>query len=149
MDPQNLNQENIINFDILPASKEETDIVINKIVSFNNLQEKFINNDLIFNNYIINDCDEIIAGINSVITYWNILFISILFVDEKYRGKNLGSLLLRKVEDEAKSLGVTLVHLDTFDFQAKDFYLKHGYEIFGILDDCPKEHKRYYLKKSL
>ena len=29
------------------------------------------------------------------------------------------------------------------------FYLKHGYEIFGILEDCPKGHKRYYLKKSL
>ncbi|MDP3533326.1 MAG: GNAT family N-acetyltransferase [Alphaproteobacteria bacterium] len=149
MDPQNLNKENEINFDILPSTKEEEEIVINKIVSFNNLQEKFINNNLIFNNYIIKDCDEIIAGINSVITYWNILFISILFVDENHRGKNLGSLLLRKVEDEAKSLGVTLVHLDTFDFQAKDFYLKHGYEIFGILDDCPKDHKRYYLKKSL
>jgi GNAT superfamily N-acetyltransferase len=102
-----------------------------------------------FNNFIIKKSDEIIAGINSVITYWNILFISILFVDEKYRGKNIGSLLLRKVEDEAKLKGVTLAHLDTFDFQAKDFYLKNGYEVFGILDDCPKDHKRYYLKKNL
>lgn len=40
-----------------------------------------------------------------------------------------------------------LIHLDTFDFQAKDFYMKHEYEIFGILDDCPIEHKRYYMKK--
>ena len=40
-------------------------------------------------------------------------------------------------EEEAKAMGATLVHLDTFDWQAKDFYLKHGYEIFGVLDDCP------------
>ncbi|PPE03578.1 hypothetical protein HCUR_00960 [Holospora curviuscula] len=25
----------------------------------------------------------------------------------------------------------------TFDFQVKDFYLKQGYEIFGVLEDCP------------
>lgn len=45
--------------------------------------------------------------------------------------------------------GCNLVHLDTFDFQAKDFYLKHGYEVFGVLDDCPMEHKRYYMKKNI
>lgn len=149
MDIQNLNKKNIFNFDIVPSTKEEADIVINKIVNFNNFQEKFINDNLIFNNFVIKQNDEVIAGVNSVITYWNILFVSILFVDEKYRGKNLGSFLLRKVEDEAKLRGVTLAHLDTFDFQAKDFYLKHGYEIFGILDDSPKDHKRYYLKKKL
>jgi hypothetical protein len=61
----------------------------------------------------------------------------------------LGTILLNKVEEKAKQLGATLSHLDTFDFQAKDFYLKHGYEVFGVLDDCPKDHKRYYMKKVL
>ncbi len=42
-----------------------------------------------------------------------------------------------------------LIHLDTFDFQAKDFYLKHGYDIFGILDECPQKHKRYFMKKFI
>jgi len=67
----------------------------------------------------------------------------------EYRGQDLGSQLLNKIELEAKAIGTTLVHLDTFDFQAKDFYLKAGYEIFGVLDDCPKGHQRYYLKKKL
>jgi len=57
--------------------------------------------------------------------------------------------LLKYVEDEAKTIGARLVRLDTYDFQTKDFYLKHGYEIFGVLEDCPKGHKRYYLKKDL
>lgn len=149
MNMQNLNQKNVINLDILPSTKEEVDIVINKIVRFNNFKEKFTNENLIFKNFVIKDNEKIIAGINSVITYWNVLFISILFVDENYRGKNLGTLLLRKVEDEAKLMGVTLAHLDTYDFQAKDFYIKHGYEVFGVLEDCPKDHQRYYMKKSL
>jgi hypothetical protein len=42
-----------------------------------------------------------------------------------------------------------LSHLDTFDWQTKEFYLKHGYEVFGVLDDCPPGHKRYYMKKVL
>jgi ADP-ribose pyrophosphatase YjhB (NUDIX family) len=39
--------------------------------------------------------------------------------------------------------------LDTFDFQAKDFYLKHGYDIFGVLGNCPPGHERYYMRKNL
>jgi len=30
----------------------------------------------------------------------------------------------------------------------KTFILKHGYEIFGILEDCPSEHKQYFLKRN-
>lgn len=71
----------------------------------------------------------------------------VLFVDEKHRKQGLGHILLEAMEEEAKSLDIKLIHLDTFDFQAKDFYLKHGYEVFGVLDDCPQGHKRYYMKK--
>ena len=48
-----------------------------------------------------------------------------------------------------KDLGAALAHLDTFDFQARDFYLKNGYDVFGLLDDCPEGHTRYYLSKHL
>lgn len=27
--------------------------------------------------------------------------------------------------------------------------LKHGYEVFGVLDECPEGHERYFLKKTL
>jgi GNAT superfamily N-acetyltransferase len=80
---------------------------------------------------------------------WGMLYVDVLFVEKNHRGEQLGSLLLNKVEAEAKAIGVSLSHLDTFDWQAKEFYLKHGYEVFGVLDDCPKGHKRYYLKKNL
>jgi GNAT superfamily N-acetyltransferase len=72
-----------------------------------------------------------------------------LFIDEQHRGKKLGCKLLHFVEQEAKAMGAMLSHLDTFDFQAKDFYLKQGNTQFGILEDCPKGHKRYYLSKTL
>ena len=105
------------------------------------------NPEVIDVNFTIKNGDEVIAGICSEVYTWKILYISVFFVEEKYRNQGLGSVLLNKLEEQAKQLGVNLIHLDTFDFQAKDFYLKHGYEVFGILDDCPKGHKRYYMKK--
>ena len=61
----------------------------------------------------------------------------------------LGKRLLTEIEKIAVEEDCTLIHLNTFDFQAKDFYIKYGYEIFGVLEDCPENHCRYYLKKKL
>lgn len=60
-----------------------------------------------------------------------------------------GSILLNTVENEAKAMGGYLSILDTFDFQAKDFYLKHGYQIYAELDNYPPGHKSFSMKKSL
>ncbi|HAU1962175.1 TPA: GNAT family N-acetyltransferase, partial [Legionella pneumophila] len=56
---------------------------------------------------------------------------------------------LEKVEQEAKKHGSLIAQTDTFDWQAKDFYLKFGYEVFGTIENCPEGHKRFYLKKLL
>lgn len=80
---------------------------------------------------------------------WNVAYIDTLCVDEAYRGKGVGARLLSEIEESAKAKGCYLIHLDTFDFQAKAFYEKQGYITFGVLDDCPKGHCRYYLKKAL
>lgn len=91
----------------------------------------------------------LIGGINSEYVNWGILFISLLFVNQEHRSLGYGSLLLSYVEKIAIKNGCYLAHTDTMEFQAKDFYLRHGYEVFGILDNCPKNYKRYYLKKDL
>ena len=38
---------------------------------------------------------------------------------------------------------------NTFDFQAPEFYLKHGYEQVFELSEYPKTGKRHYYKKEL
>jgi GNAT superfamily N-acetyltransferase len=91
----------------------------------------------------------IVGGINAIAYAWRIIFVNVLWIDQRYRHGGYGTQLLQQVEAVAKKVGCHLIHLDTFDFQAKDFYLKHGYEIFGELDDCPAGHKRFYLKKVL
>ncbi|MFO8991857.1 GNAT family N-acetyltransferase [Legionella pneumophila serogroup 1] len=137
-------------YTVLEANSEESEYIRDEIVRFNIQKVPLTQNEILLHkNYVIKEHNEIVAGITAKIYMWGILFIDILFIAESHRKKQLGTYLLNKVEDEAKKEGATLAHLDTFDFQAKDFYLKHGYEVFGVLDNCPPGHKRFYLKKAL
>lgn len=136
-------------YDLHSLKAEEAGILDKKIDVFNAQQLAFTGKVEEFKNYVIKEQGQVIAGIKTCLYFEECMFVTILFVDEPYRKKGLGSLLLRHAEHQAKSVGIKLSHLDTFDFQAKDFYLKQGYEIFGVLNDCPKGHNRYYLKKFL
>ncbi len=137
---------------ITESSPEEKNAILDKLVNFNR-QVLGISADRTSNaslDYVVKLDDKIIGGINASLYFkQSILYINHLFVEENHRGHHFGRTLLNKVENEAKALGVELAHLDTYDWQAKDFYLKQGYEIFGVFEDCPKGHKRYYLKKSI
>lgn len=87
-----------------------------------------------------------IAGLVGRISYgW--LFIELLWVDENHRANGYGQALLRQAEHTAQSQHCRGVHLDTFSFQAPDWYKRLGYEVFGQLDDYPPGYTRYYLKK--
>ena len=142
--------DTILPYEISVSTDEECELISDEIMHFNARAVPFTQKETpIFKRYVIKNNNEIIAGINAVIYHWGMLFIDEIFVRETYRHQKLGSYLISKVEQEAKELGATLSHLDTFDFQAKDFYLKQGYEIFGTLENCPPNHNRYYLKKSL
>lgn len=136
-------------YSLYSATSQEVEILNEKIDVFNAKQLSFQGEVEEFRNYVLKDGERIIAGIETCLYLRECMYIHVLFVDEEYRQKGLGSWLLQHVEEEAKTLGIRLVHLDTFDFQAKDFYLKYGYEVFGLLEDCPKGHKRFYLKKVL
>jgi len=55
------------------------------------------------------------------------LFVNILFVEEAHRNRGIGSRLLAEGEAQGRALGAARSRLDTFDWQAPGFYLKHGY----------------------
>jgi GNAT superfamily N-acetyltransferase len=82
-------------------------------------------------------------------THWNWLFISLMWVKDGLRGRGYGHQLLTAVEEEGRKRGATHSYLDTFSFQAPEFYQKHGYQVFGVLEDFPPGHQRYYLTKEL
>ena len=82
-------------------------------------------------------------------TYYGWLSVSLMYVREDLRGQGYGEKLLLRAEEEARSRGVKNVFLDTFSFQAPDFYQKLGYRVFGELVDFPPGHTRHYLTKRL
>jgi GNAT superfamily N-acetyltransferase len=82
-------------------------------------------------------------------TYWGWLVTDFMWVAEDLRGRGYGTQLLLAGEQEAQRRGCEHACLDTFSFQAKAFYEKLGYVVFGVLDAFPGEHKRYFLKKEL
>jgi len=82
-------------------------------------------------------------------TYWRWLHVRALWVQESHRGAGLGSRLLAAAEYEASHRGCLYAHLDTFDFQAEPFYLRHGYRVFGVLEELPPGHRRMFMRKEL
>lgn len=136
---------------ISALSPDEQRFVRDKIVEFNAVRVPFTQDvPFVVLAYGINGPENSIAGGIIAVEYcWHCVSIEVLWVDERCRNVGYGTALLRRIEREARERGCALIHLDTFDFQAKDFYVKHGYEVFGVLKDCPPGHERYYLKKDL
>lgn len=91
---------------------------------------------------------ELVGGVIGQ-THWDWFYIELLFVKEDLRGRGYGHRLLTAAEQEARKRGAKRAYLDTFSFQAPAFYRKHGYEVFGELQDFPAGHQRYYLTKQL
>jgi GNAT superfamily N-acetyltransferase len=82
-------------------------------------------------------------------TYWGWLYVEILWLDARARGRGLGARLMAMAEQEAQRRGCRGAHLDTMSFQALPFYERMGYTVFGVLEDLPPGHRRYFLKKKL
>lgn len=91
---------------------------------------------------------EIIGGLWGE-SGWGHLHIDLLVVPEEMRGTGVGRTLMQRAEEEALRRGCHSVWLDTFSFQARGFYEKLGYTVFGALDDYPVGHTRFFLRKTI
>ena len=92
--------------------------------------------------------DEILGGLYGS-TWMSYLHVNLLFVPESMRGAGVGRKLMMEAEAEAVRRGCSAASLDTFSFQARGFYEKLGYSVFGMLEDYPQGHRRFYLTKRL
>lgn len=100
-------------------------------------------------NILARSAEGIVLGglLGEVNLQW--LFVAALWVDGANRGRGIGSSLLKKAEAEAVRLNCVGIFLDTYSFQARPFYERLGYAVFGTLDDCPPGQARFYLAKHL
>lgn len=77
------------------------------------------------------------------------IHIKALVVDKEHQKKGLGASLLAELEEKAVEAGVTSITLSTKSYQARDFYIKQGYEIYASLTDVPQKGitKYHFIKR--
>lgn len=129
----------------IPSDEDEA-FVVSQTRAFN---EEFTKNDVRPLCAFARAADGSIIGGLTGKTYWNYLDVAFLWVDEAHRGAGVGRDLTLAAEAEAKRRGCKHSLLDTFSFQALDFYRRLGYEEFGRLPGFSGHHVRHYMTKDL
>jgi ribosomal protein S18 acetylase RimI-like enzyme len=128
-------------------SEADIRLLIHNLVSYNDTQAEK-ENWRGLGIFIRDEMGKMAGGLHGY-THWGWLFISHLWVAEELRGQGYGTRLVTLAEEEASRRGCQHAHLDTYDFQALGFYQKLGYEVFGVLEDYPSGHTRYFLQKHV
>ena len=75
------------------------------------------------------------------------LIVESLFVPERFRGARAGTDIMRQAEHIAQARGCIGTWLDTYSFQARGFYEKLGFSVFGQIDDHPPGERRFFMQK--
>jgi len=94
------------------------------------------------------DQDKLVGGVYGYLIQ-DYLYVSILWVDEAYRGNDIATKLMDLIEEEAKEKGYNNSYLGTCTFQAKGFYEKSGYEVSMIIPNCPKGYDDFTMVKKI
>jgi len=90
--------------------------------------------------------DEILGGLWGKTVYdW--MFVEYLIVPEALRGHDFGAQLMKAAEAIAMERGCVGAWLTTFSFQARGFYEKLGYRVFGELENSPDDNVRIFMRK--
>lgn len=80
---------------------------------------------------------------------WNWAHIENLWIMEEYRGRGFGKNMLNQFETIALNRNCAFIDLDTFNFQAPEFYIKNGYKKIFEIDGIGHNVCKFFLKKSL
>lgn len=112
----------------------------------NNISEDINITNKVDVNFLAFDNEKLIGGAIGFIEY-NWYFLDLLYIDEEYRGRDIATELLGKIEKFSKNENLTGVRMETWNFQAKGFYEKNGYTVFAEIEDCPPGTIDYFLKK--
>jgi predicted N-acetyltransferase YhbS len=126
---------------------EEREAILTPLRAYNEAQAGPSNAQLLAL-LIRDDNGEILGGLYGRFFYqW--LFIELLSVPEQARGQGMGSKLMQMAEDLAREKECVGIWLDTFEFQAPEFYKRLGYNELGQIADYPPGHKRFFFQKHL
>ena len=98
--------------------------------------------------FVRDDQRQMVAGISGSL-WGECLEIDYLWVQGAVRGQGVGKQLLIALEEAAVVRGCRQITLETFSFQAPEFYQKLGYIQFGVIDGFGNRFRKFYLQKRL
>jgi GNAT superfamily N-acetyltransferase len=81
-------------------------------------------------------------------TSMGLFFLDLFYLPKSLRGRGMGSRALQMAEQEALLRGCTAATLVTVNFQAPEFYARHGWEEFGRIATLPGV-ERIFMRKTL
>lgn len=132
---------------IIDLNETQVEIIENKLSAFDETYTTYKMNGQI--QLGIEEDGKLIAGLDACVTCFKILYVSTVFVDEAYRRKGYGKLLVSEMEKRAKEMGVNTIRLDTFSWQGKEFYESLNYEVVGNYENTIDGYMEYFFMKRI
>ncbi len=131
--------------DYAPAEADNA-VVREGIIAFN---ENIVGErDKAFSIFLKNDSGKVSGGIQAFLDTESI-YIDVLWIEGNLQKQGYGTKLLDAAEREAIKNGSIFSLVDTWDFQAEEFYLKNGYERVGEVKNYWHGHSKIFLRKNL
>lgn len=94
------------------------------------------------------DDEEVLGGLWAL-SLWGSFYIALVVTPQSARGQGLGSELMAQAQAEAIARGCRMMWLDTYAFQARGFYERLGFSVFGQIDGPPPIFPRVFMQKLL
>jgi GNAT superfamily N-acetyltransferase len=133
----------------LNPEKADIDAVRDGLIAFNRARSGREANWQPFALHLIDPRSGKPVGGLTGVTVFDWVFVELFHIPENLRGQGHGRALMDRTEAFARERGCIGIWLDTFSFQARPFYEKLGFTVFGTLDDHPIGGARYFMKKRL
>lgn len=130
--------------------QDSYDRIVELLVEYNLSKTQHADNEINKPIEIIvrDNSNDIVGGLYGR-SIWGTLEIKIFVVKGEYRNKGIGLKLIAEAEKEAKKRNCKYISLDTFSFQAPNFYENIGFEKVGTETDFPKGFEKYYYRKKI
>jgi GNAT superfamily N-acetyltransferase len=129
-------------------SQADHDVIRAELSAYNSAQTGIKRNVGQLAVLLKDDAGQTVGGLWGI-TLFGWLYVDMLYVPDSLRGQNLGTGLMEAAERFACDAELTGIWLDTFSFQARPFYEKLGFGVFGTIENFPVGGSRYFLRKYL
>ncbi len=126
-------------------SASDDKIIRDGIVNFNS---QTINEKASHFSIIAKDGSQIKGGA-LIWEHSDALYIDVLWCNENYRNKGVGTKIISMIDDVAINKRLPKIFVDTYAFQAQAFYQKHGFYCIGIVPEYLLGHDRMFMRKNV